>query len=466
VVRRRTEHLLRKAREREHILLGFKKALENLDVVIKLIRASKTPRDARDGLVARFELSERQAQAIIELQLQRLTNMEQLKILEELAEIQRKIAEYLEILGSDKVLRSLIVRELREVQKEFGDERRTQIIEDTGEIRLEDLVQMEDVAVTVTRGGYLKRTPVDSYRRQLRGGKGRIGMGTRAEDVVDHLIIASTHSYLLIFTNRGRVYWLKVYEIPDAATSGKGKNISGLIHLQPDESVKQFLPVREFQAGQFIVMVTRDGVIKKSELTEFDNPMSRGIIAILLDEGDELIAACLSTGKDYMFLASRQGKAIRFHEEEVRAMGRAARGVRGMDLAEGDYLVAAEVVKEEGLMLSISENGFGKRTPLQDYRLTRRGGKGVINIKTTTRNGMVVSVLAVEAESDVMIITQDGKIIRLESAEIRKAGRSTQGVRLVRLEPGDRVAAASVIPSEGVNGGENGGATQPELGLQ
>jgi DNA gyrase subunit A len=466
VVRRRTEYLLRKAREREHILLGFKKALENLDAVIKLIRASKTPRDARDGLVARFELSERQAQAIIELQLQRLTNMEQLKILEELAEIQRRISEYSEILASDKVLRNLIIKELREVQKEFGDERRTQIVEDTGEIRLEDLVQMEDVAVTVTRGGYLKRTAVDTYRRQARGGKGRIGMGTRAEDVVDHLIIASTHSYLLIFTNRGRVYWLKVYEIPDAATSGKGKNISGLIHLQPDESVKQFLPVREFQPGQFIVMVTRNGVIKKSELTEFDNPMSRGIIAILLDEGDELIAACLSTGKDYMFLASRQGKAIRFHEEEVRAMGRAARGVRAMDLAEGDYLVAAEVVQEEGLMLSISENGFGKRTPLKDYRLTRRGGKGVINMKTSARNGMVVSVLAVEADSDLMIITQDGKIIRLESAEIRKAGRSTQGVRLVRLEPGDRVAAASVIPGDAANGGENGGAAQPDLELQ
>ena len=238
VVRRRTEYLLRKAREREHILLGFKKALDNLDAVITLIRASKTPREARDGLIERFAFSEKQAQAIIELQLQRLTNMEQMKILDELAEIERKIAEYLEILGSDKVLRGLIIKELKEVQKEFGDERRTQIIEDTGEIRLEDLVQMEDVAVTVTRGGYLKRTAVDTYRRQTRGGKGRIGMGTRAEDVVEHLIIASTHSYLLIFTTRGRVYWLKVYEIPDAATSGKGKNISGLIHLQPDETVK------------------------------------------------------------------------------------------------------------------------------------------------------------------------------------------------------------------------------------
>ncbi len=466
VVRRRTEHQLRKAREREHILLGFKTALENLDAVIKLIRASKTPREARDGLMERFKLSERQAQAIIELQLQRLTNMEQLKILEELAEIQRKIAEYLEILGSDKVLRGVVVKELREVQKDFGDERRTEIIEDTGEISIEDLVQMEDVAVTVTRGGYLKRTAVDTYRRQSRGGKGRIGMGTRAEDVVEHLIIASTHSYLLVFTDRGRVYWLKVYEIPDAATSGKGKNISGLIHLQPDETVKQFLSVKEFTPGQYIVMVTRRGVIKKCEVTEFDNPMSRGIIALSLDEGDELIAARLSTGKDYLFLASREGKAIRFPEEEVRAMGRPARGVRGMDLSEHDYLVAAEVVKEDGRMLSISEHGYGKRTPLKDYRLTRRGGKGVINMKTTARNGMVVSVLAVEDDSDVMIITQEGKIIRLEAAEIRQAGRSTQGVRLVRLDGEDRVAAASVIAKEDANGGENGAEAPTLPGIQ
>jgi len=466
VVRRRTEYLLRKAREREHILLGFKKALENLDAVIKLIRASKTPRDARDGLMERFELSEKQAQAIIELQLQRLTNMEQLKILEELAEIQRKIAEYNEILGSDKVLRGVIVKELREVQKEFGDERRTQIVEDAGEIRLEDLIQKEDVAVTVTRGGYLKRTPVDTYRRQSRGGKGRIGMSTRAEDVVEHLIISSTHSYLLIFTNRGRVYWLKVYEIPDSSTSGKGKNISGLISLQPDETVKAFLPVQDFVPGRYIVMVTRNGVIKKSELTEFDNPISRGIHAISLDEGDELIAACLSTGDAFLLLASRNGKAIRFPESEVRAMGRQARGVRGMDLEQGDYLVAAEVVREGDLILSISENGYGKRTPLKDYRITRRGGKGIINMKTTARNGKVVSVLAVEDESDVMIITKEGKIIRLEASEIRQAGRSTQGVRLVKLEPGDQVAAASVL-SNGNGSAEEGAVNQPEIpGLQ
>ncbi len=461
VVRRRTDFLLRKARDREHILLGFQKALDNLDAVIALIRAAKTPREARDGLISRFEFTERQAQAIIELQLQRLTGMEQQKIIDELAEIQRMIAEYLEILGSEKILRGVIVKELREVQKDFGDERRTTIVEDVGEIRLEDLVQMEDVAVTVTRGGYLKRTPVDTYRRQARGGKGRIGMATRAEDVLEHLVIASTHAYLLIFTNKGRVYWLKIYEIPDAGTTGKGKNISGLLNLQPDESVKAFLAVKEFVPDRHVVMVTRRGVIKKCELTEFDNPLSRGIIALSLDEDDELIAARLSTGDQYIYLATYEGMAIRFKESGVRAMGRPARGVRAMDLAESDYLVSAEVIGEDGLTLSISEKGFGKRTPLHQYRLQSRAGKGVINMKTTNKTGKVVAALSVKDDSDVMIITKDGKIIRIESAEIRKVGRSSQGVRVVRMEEGDQVAAACVIPDGEVNGEDN----QEELPL-
>ena len=465
VVRRRTDYLLRKAREREHILLGFKKALENLDAVIKLIRASKTPKDAREGLVQTFEFTEKQAQAIIELQLQRLTGMEIQRILDELAEIQIEIAGYLEILGSDKKLRSLIVQELKDVQKEFGDERRTQIIEDTGEIHLEDLIQVEDVAVTVTHGGYVKRTAVDTYRRQSRGGKGRIGMGTRTEDVVEHLVVASTHSYLLVFTTKGRVYWLKIYEVPDAGTAGRGKHVSSLINLQPDEAVKTFLPVKDFVAGQFIVMVTKQGVIKKCELTEFDNPMSRGIIAVSLDDNDELLGARLTNGENYMFLGTHEGKAIRFPEKDVRAMGRPARGVRAMDLAEGDYIIGAEVVEKEGLILSISENGYGKRTPLMDYRLTARGGKGVINMKVTPRIGKVVAILSVKEDTDLMIITRDGKIIRIESGEIRQAGRSTQGVRLVRMEEGDQVAAASVIPDAGEAGSGNGDG-QNDLPLQ
>ena len=455
VVRRRTEYELRKAREREHILLGFQKALDNLDEVIRLIRASTQPREARESLVARFEFSERQAQAIIELQLQRLTGMERQKILDELAEIQRRIASYLEILGSDKVLRDLIVKELREVQKEFGDERRTQIVEDAGEITLEDLVAVEDVAITVTRGGYLKRTSVDTYRRQTRGGKGRIGMGTRTEDFVEHLIVASTHAYLLIFTTRGRVYWLKSYEIPDASTTGKGKHISNLISLQPDETPKAFLSVKDFVKDQNVVMVTKHGVIKKSELTEFDNPMSRGIIAVSLDEGDELIAARITHGDNYIFLGSHDGQAIRFAEAQVRPMGRQARGVRAMDLSREDYLVGMEVVEKEGLILSIAENGFGKRTTLEDYRLTARGGKGVINMKTTNKTGKVVAVLSVKEDTDLMIVSQNGKMIRIESAKIRETGRSTQGVKLVSLEDGDKVAAASVIPDTENGNGED-----------
>ncbi len=448
IVRRRTDYLLRKARDREHLLLGFQRALDHLDQVIRLVRASKTPREARDSLVVSLEFTEKQAQAIIEMQLQRLTGMERQKILDELAEIQKKIQEYVELLGSDKILRALIVKELREVQKDYGDERRTEIIEDTGEILLEDLIAVEDVAITVTHSGYMKRTAVDTYRRQSRGGKGRIGMGTRTEDFVEHLLTASTHAYILMFTNLGRVYWLKVYEIPDAGTTGRGKNVVNLANLQPGETVKAFLPVQEFTAGTYIVMVTKQAVVKKCELTEFDNPMARGIIAMALDDGDELISARLTDGSQQIFLGTHGGKAIRFPEDKVRAMGRPARGVRGMSLEATDYLVGMEAVGKEGLILTISENGYGKRTLLEEYRVTSRGGKGIINMKTTARNGKVVSILNVKETSDLFIITKDGKILRLESKDIRAAGRSTQGVRLVRLEEGDHIAAASVIPEE------------------
>ncbi len=446
VVRRRTDYLLRKAREREHILLGFQKALDHLDEVIRIIRAAKIPREAREGLIAAFQFSERQAQAIIELQLQRLTGMEQAKIIEELKEIQIQIAGYLEILGSEKVLNAVVIKELREVQKDFGDDRRTQIVEDEGEIALEDLIQMEDVAVTISRGGYLKRTPVDTYRRQTRGGKGRIGMSARGEDVIEKLIISSTHSYLLIFTNKGRVYWLKVYHIPDLAAAGKGKNINGLINLQPDEVPKAFLPVKEFTEDKFIAMITKQGVIKRCQLTEFDNVMQRGIIACALDEGDELIAARITSGGEQIFLATREGMAIRFKEEDVRAMGRPARGVRAMSLDDGDHLVGAAIVNDDSLILSISERGYGKRTPAKDYRMQTRGGKGVINMKTTTKIGKVVEILEVQENTDLMIISKEGQIIRIESGQIRQAGRSTQGVTLVKMEGEDKVSAASVVP--------------------
>jgi DNA gyrase subunit A len=485
VVRRRTEFLLRKAREREHILLGFQKALQNLDAVIETVRASRNPKEAREALMgaasfpdnprlaaviakwspalqfngqplSRFDFSERQAQAIIEMQLQRLTGMEQQKILDELAEIERLIATYLEILNSDVKLRAIIVSELKEVQKNFGDPRRTQIVDDEGEINIEDLIKMEDVVVTVTRGGYLKRTALDTYRRQSRGGKGRIGMTTRSEDVVEYLLSASTHSYLLIFTNKGRLYWLKVYNIPDAGSASKGKNISQLISLQEDETIKAFLPVKEFTPDQFVVMATKFGVIKKCELAEFDNPLSRGIIAIgLKTDDDELISAKLSAGADLVFIATRNGMAIKFPEGDVRAMGRPAAGVNSMRLAPDDSIVAMEVVTEDSLILSIAENGMGKRTPAGHYRLQTRAGKGVINMKVNKRTGPVVNVLEVKDDTDVVVITRNGQIIRTEAALIRKTGRSAQGVKLVTLEPGDVIAAACSVQEAEVEGDDN-----------
>lgn len=475
VVRRRTEYLLRKARDREHILIGFQKALQNLDAVIETVRAARNPREAREALtgqmdfpenpklaevlarwsptlrfngepLSRFDFSEKQAQAIIELQLQRLTGMEQQKILDELAEIQRLIAGYLEILGSDKVLRAVIVKELKEVQKDFGDERRTQIVEDEGEINIEDLIKVEDVVVTVTRGGYLKRTSLDTYRRQSRGGKGRIGMATRSEDVVEHLMVVNTHSYLLIFTSKGRLYWLKVYNIPDAAAAAKGKNINGLINLQEDETVRAFLAVKEFTPDTYVVMATRYGIIKKCQLTVFDNPMARGIIAIGLKDGDELIEAMLSTGKDLIFLGTREGLSIKFSEEDVRPMGRPASGVTSMKFkVKDDYIVGMQVVSDDDYILSVSENGFGKRTKVSEYRLQSRAGSGVINMKVTNKTGKVLAVLAVGDDTDVILITREGKILRTDADSIRKTGRSASGVKLVTMEPDDAVAAACTV---------------------
>jgi DNA gyrase subunit A len=397
--------------------------------------------------------------------------MEREKIRAELAEIQKRIQSYLEMLASEKLVRRVIVQELREVQKQFGDARRTQIVDEQAEITLEDLVTQEDVAITVTHNGYLKRTPTATYRHQTRGGKGRIGMRTREEDFVEHLFIASTHSYILVFTTGGRVYWLKVYEIPDVGTAGKGKHVTNLVNIQAGEKVAALLNVgKEFQPDKYVVMVSREGVIKKSALTEFDNPMARGIIAMSLDEGDELISAKITSGSEHIFLASHEGYSILFPEGEVRHMGRQARGVTAMDLRARDYLIGMEAVRLEegqehqaGLILTVTENGFGKRTPVGEYRLQSRAGKGVINVKATQRNGKVVSILNVQEDSEVMIIAQQGKIIRLEAAEIRQAGRSTQGVRLLRMEEGDRIAAASLIPEEEE---ENSGSEPPKTLVQ
>ena len=358
----------------------------------------------------------------------------------------------------------MIVKELEEVKKDFGDERRTQITDETAEITLEDVIADEQVAVTVSHSGYLKRTPISTYRQQRRGGTGRTGMKTRDEDFVEYLFIASTHSYLLILTNTGRVYWLKVYEIPDVSAAGKGKHIGNLVALQPGETMRTLLEVRDLQEeSRFVFFATRNGTVKKTPVKDFCNVMSRGIIAIGIDKDDELVAARLTDGNQIVFLASHEGMAIRFDEEDVRSMGRPAYGVRGMDLDTDDYIVGMAITpkngkkktngKEDGeelpsLILSVTENGYGKRTPVDEYRLQSRGGKGVINVKTTARNGKVVGIMLVDETSEAMLISHFGKIIRIDTKQIREAGRSTQGVRLLHLEPGDRVASAVVIPEK------------------
>jgi DNA gyrase subunit A len=452
VVRKRTEFDLRKAREREHILEGFQKALDNLDAIIKLIRASKGPADARGELIRRFAFTERQAIAILELQLQRLTGMERDKILQELAEIKERIAGYLEILGSEKKLKAVVVKELREIAKEFGDERRTQFKDERSDLTIEDLVADEDMAVTVTQQGYLKRTPIDTYRSQTRGGKGRIGMTTRDLDFVKNLFIASAHSYILVFTTNGRCYWLKVYDLPDVGTAGRGKNIQNLVNLQPGEKVTAFLNVgKTFEEDKFVVLTTKLGVIKKSALTEFDNPRASGIIAIGIEKGDELIGAAVTDGKQHIFLGTHEGISILFSETDVRAMGRAAYGVNAMDLESGDYLIGMETVdisKEGSLILTVSEKGYGKRTPVSEYRKQSRAGKGVINMKATEKTGKVVAVLNVRETTEIVVITQQGKIIRVESNTVRETGRSAQGVRLLSPDEGDRIAAATIIPED------------------
>jgi len=491
VVRRRTAYLLMKAREREHILEGYKIALDNLDAVIKIIRASGSRQEAKENLLAaKFKivdkqiqqkvggaegrLSPRQADAILELQLYRLTRLSADEILKELGEIRDKIAEYESILASEKKLRAVIIKELQEVREQFGDERRTEITDESTEITLEDLIADEQVVVTVSHSGYLKRTALTTYRQQRRGGTGRTGMKTREEDFVEYLFAASTHSYLLILTNTGRVYWLKVYEIPDVGAAGKGKHIGNLVSLQPGENVRTLLEVRNLEEeNRFVFFATKNGTVKKTPVKDFSNVMSRGIIAIGVEKDDELIAARLTDGDQLVFLASHEGMAIRFDEGDVRPMGRSAYGVRGMTLDKDDYVVGMAVTPKEGkrkstdkgkekenvadvpsLILSVTEQGYGKRTPIEEYRMQSRGGKGVINVKTTARNGKVSSIMLVDEESEVMLISQFGKIIRIDTRQIREAGRSTQGVRLLHLEEGDRVASAVVIQekSEEENG--------------
>jgi DNA gyrase subunit A len=500
VVRRRTAYLLNKAKDREHILEGYLKALDHLDNVITIIRASANRADARENLVQYFggkkidinvtgrapkvdpekPFTAKQADAILELQLHRLTKLSIDEISNELKGVRESIAEYESILGSEKELRNVIIKELEEVKKLYGDERRTRIEDEAAEIVLEDLIADEQVAVTVSHSGYMKRTPISTYRMQRRGGTGRTGMKTRDEDFVEHLFIASTHAYIMIFTNKGRVYWIKVYEIPDVSAAGKGKHVGNLIGLQPGETTKTMLAVRNLEeANKYIFFATRNGLVKKSELREFMHVRSNGINAIGIEEGDELVACRITDGNQIIFLASHEGMAVRFDESHVRPMGRAAYGVWGIDLEKGDYVVGMATTtkpdapappkeKVEGepevidaavkgsLILSVTENGFGKRTAAEEYRLTNRGGKGVINLKTTERVGKVVGIAQVDETSEVMLISHYGKIIRMDSTTIRESGRNAQGVRLLNMEPGDRVAAAVVIAPDAEPNGNGG----------
>ncbi len=480
VVRRRTEYELRKARARAHILEGLTKAIDALDYIVTLIRNSRSVDEARQWLtgdmktmgevkswkgvptdlaladyvkklqktIKRLEFSELQAQAILDLQLRRLAALERQKIIDEYEGIIRLMAALEEILANESSLRRVIIEELQEVKKDFGDARRTEIIEEGVELSIEDLIADEDVAITVTNSGYIKRTPITTYQRQGRGGKGRFGASTgKNGDFVEHLFIATTHAYLMIFTDDGQVFKIKVHEVPDAAASARGKAIVNLINIPTTRKLAGVIPVREFSEGRYVVMVTRKGVIKKTSLADFQNIRMNGINAINIDDGDELLDVVLTDGTKRIFIATHNGLAIRFDEKDVRPMGRATRGVRGIDLRKDDYVVSLCAVSAEDneRMLSISEQGFGKQTKITDYRFQSRGGKGVINMKTTPKTGKVVAVFTVDDDSEIMIITQQGKLIRIEADSIRKTGRSASGVRLIKTDGGDMVTSASLV---------------------
>jgi DNA gyrase subunit A len=444
IVRRRTEFELRKAEARYHILEGLRIALDHLDRVIALIRGARTVPEARDGLMTQFSLTQIQAQAILDMQLQRLTGLERQKILDELAELLQTIERLRAILASERLLMQIIVDELKEVRTKYGDDRRTRFLEgEAGEINIEDLIAEEDMAITVSRTGYIKRTAISTYRNQRRGGKGRIGMRTRDEDFVSHLFVASTHSYIMIFSDRGRAYWLKVHEIPDVGPGGKGKSIANLVSMEEGEQIAAMLAVKEFEDDKFVVMGTRKGIIKKTALSAFSNPRAGGIIAMGVEEGDAVIAVLGTDGKGEIFIGTHDGMAIRFEESDVRPMGRTAYGVRGITLREGDFVVAIEVVHPGGTLLTVTERGYGKRTEIDEYRVQSRGGVGIINISTSDRNGHVVGVACVREGDELLLITQQGMIIRMPTNDVRTIGRATQGVRLIDVEAEDKVVSVA-----------------------
>ena len=443
VVTRRTIFDLKKAEARAHILEGLKIALENLDEVITIVKEASSPKDAQGKLIARFRFTEVQAQAILDMKLQRLTGLERDKIMDEHRETLKTIEGLKEILGSERLLLNIIVDELREIKDRFGNDRRTEIIVQSKDISIEDMIAEEDMVVTVSHTGYIKRNPLSLYRSQHRGGKGKMGMTTREEDFVAHLFVASTHSYILFFTSIGKVYWLKVHELPLGGPTTKGKAIVNLLSLAPGEAITAMLPVREFSKDRNIVMGTKNGIVKKSDLMAYSNPRTGGIIALNLDEKDSLVAVDITDGSKDIILSTKNGKAIRFKEEEVREIGRVGRGVKGIDLEDDDEVVSMQVIAEGTTILTATENGYGKRTDLTEYPLRHRGGKGVITIKTSKRNGSVVSVMQVIDDDDVMMITSNGKVVRTGVKGISVIGRNTQGVKLIWVEGGEKVVGVA-----------------------
>jgi DNA gyrase subunit A len=448
VVTRRTKYDLARAEERAHILEGLRKAVDQIDLVIRLIRQAESPDAAKDALMRRLELSEIQAKAILDMRLQRLTQLERHKIVEEHEQTLALIADLKGILASEARLLGIIKDELGALKEEFGDARRTEILAETADLTIEDLLADEDMVVTITRSGYIKRTHVEAYRSQKRGGKGVTGMETKEEDIVEDLFVASTHSYLLFFTNKGKVHWLKVHEIPEGGRQAKGKAMANVLSLAEGERVATCVPVRDFESGGYILFATKQGKVKKTELSAFSHPRAGGILAITLEDGDEVMGARRTDGQREVLLSTKQGMIIRFPEEEVRPMGRTAAGVRGIDVDEGDQVIAAETIKEGVTVLTVTERGYGKRTPLDEYRLQGRAGKGIIDIKTAGRNGAVVGMLQVREGDDILVVTTKGKIIRLHADEVTSQGRNTMGVRIIDLDADDQVGNIARVEAE------------------
>jgi DNA gyrase subunit A len=448
VILKRTQFMLKKAEDRAHILKGLKIALDHLDEVISLIRSSANVEEARNGLISKFGLDEIQAKAILDMRLQKLTGLERQKIDDEYDELLKQIAEYKAIIESDERKYSIIRDEITDIRERFGDGRRTAITSSVEELETEDLIPEAEMVVTITNSGYIKRLPVDTYSKQHRGGKGVIGMDTKDEDFVVDIFVASTHDYIMFFTNKGRVHWRKVYEIPEGSRQSRGKAIVNLLELGEGELVTAMIPVSEFKEDEFLFMATRTGTVKKSQLSDFSNPRRKGIIAISLLEDDELVNVALTDGSREMVMVSQHGKAIRFPEKEVRAMGRSAKGVRGMNLEEGDMVVSLDIVDDNTALLTITENGFGKRTKFDEYRSMHRGGRGVITIVTSLRNGPVINVKAVHEDDDVILTSSEGIIIRIPVKDVRVQGRNTQGVKIMNVRASDKVVGVARIRPE------------------